>query len=242
MTKQTRMILAAVLAMSTVAMPAQTSSTTKKPIAKKAPVESATDRQIRELREQMESQQSQINSLKQQLADRDARLNSATQEVQSANSQAAAANAQLQTVSSSVQANSDAVKSLDSAVADLKTTSAGLAQTISDTKKDISDKLDSPTVLKYKGIAITPVAFFAFENVWRQRSVNSDVNTPFNSIPFMGANEAHVHELQFSGRQSRVGGLFVGDAGKFKLSGYVEADFLGAGTTSDRRRRRVALR
>ncbi len=82
-------------------------------------------------------------------------------------------------------------------------------------------------------MTIVPVAFFAFEDVWRQRSLNSDINTPFNNIPFMGANQAHVSELNFSGRQSRVGGLFTGDTGPFKLAGYVEADFLGAGTTSN---------
>jgi hypothetical protein len=44
---------------------------------------------------------------------------------------------------------------------------------------------------------------------------------------------AHVSELNFSGRQSRVGALFEGNPGPFKLSGYVEADFLSAGTTSN---------
>src|SRR5437764_1334672 len=83
-----------------------------------------------------------------------------------------------------------------------------------------------------KGITITPVAFSAFENVWRQRSVISDVNTPFNTIPLPSANQGHVSELNFSGRQSRLGGLFTGDAGKFKLSGYFEGDFLSSGTTS----------
>jgi hypothetical protein len=239
MTKQIRSVLAAILAISTVAMPAQTSSTTtpksttKKPVAKKAPVESATDRQIRELREQLENQQTQINTLKQQLVDRDASLNATTQQVQAANAQAAAATAQTQSLSTNVQANTEAVSTLNSTVADLKTTSTGLAQTVSDSKKDIMAQIESPMTLRYKGVTIVPVAFFAFENVWRQRSLNSDVNTPFNSIPFMGANEAHVSELQFSGRQSRLGGLFVGDAGPFKLSGYVEADFLGAGTTSN---------
>jgi len=69
--------------------------------------------------------------------------------------------------------------------------------------------------------------------VWRQHSVNSDINTPFNSIPVPGANEGHISELNFSGRQSRLGGLFEGNAGSFKLSGYFEADFLSSGTTSN---------
>ncbi len=85
----------------------------KKPVAKKAPVESATDRQIRELREQLESQQTQINALKQQLVDRDASLNATSQQVQSANARAAAATARRRAVSSSVQANTEAVSDAD---------------------------------------------------------------------------------------------------------------------------------
>jgi hypothetical protein len=238
MTKHLKAILAAVLLVNSVVMPAQTSSTTapkttKKAPVKKAPVESETDRQIRELREQMMNQQSQIDGLKQQLADRDARLSSAAQSAQAANAAAAAASAQAESLNSGIQANSQAVSTLTATVGDLKNTTAGIAQTVSDAKKEFTEQVESPTTIHYKGVTIMPVAFFAFENVWRQRSLNSDINTPFNSIPFMGANQAHVSELNFSGRQSRVGGLFTGNTGSLRLAGYVEADFLGAGTTSN---------
>ena len=73
----------------------------------------------------------------------------------------------------------------------------------------------------------------AFEGVWRQHAVNSDINTPFNSIPLPSANEGHVSELNFSGRQSRLSVLVAGDAGSYKLSGYWEMDFLGTGTSSN---------
>jgi hypothetical protein len=125
------------------------------------------------------------------------------------------------------------VTQLNSTVTDLKTTNAGLAQTISDTKKDITDKLDSPASIRYKGVTITPVAFFALEGVYRNRATASGINTPFNAIPYPGAAQAHVSELNFSGRQSRIGGLFTGDVGKFSLAGYIETDFLSAGVTSN---------
>src|SRR6202044_2177894 len=92
---------------------------------------------------------------------------------------------------------------------------------------------ESPLTLRYKGVEITPVAFFAAESVYRQRSLNSDVNTPFNSTPYPGAAQSNTSEFNFSGRQSRIGPLFVANPGPFKLSGYVEADFLGAGITSN---------
>jgi hypothetical protein len=220
-------------------MQAQTSTaqpektTHKRVVKKKAHAESATEREIRELREQMQSQQAQIDSLKQQNAEKDAKLATASQDAQAANAAAAQAQSQAAGVSSSVQSNTDAVTSLNNKVTDLKAKNAALEQTISDTKKDVAKQLDEPAAFHYKGIKITPVAFFAAESVYRQRSLNSDVNTPFNSTPYSGAAQAHTSEFNFSGRQSRLGGLFEGNTGAFKLSGYFEADFLSAGVTSN---------
>ncbi len=231
--------MAAILTISAIALPAQTSTTpkkattTKKAATKKAPVETPVERQIRELREQMQSQQAQIDELKRQNADKDAKLAAAQQSAQGAEAAAATASAKADALSSSVSANAETVSTLNSTVTDLKSTSVGMAQTISDTKKSISDQLDNPLAIRYKGVTITPVAFFAFETVYRQRSINSDVNTPFNSTPYPGAAQAHTSELNFSGRQSRIGGLFEGNTGPFKMTGYVEADFLGAGITSN---------
>ena len=229
--------MAAILVISSISLPAQTTTTkkpaTKKAPVKKAPVESPVERQIRELREQLQSQQAQIDALKQQNADKDAKLAAAQQSAQGAEAAAATASAKVDSLTSSLSTNTAAVTSLNTTVTDLKTTSIGLAQTLSDTKKSISDQLENPLTLRYKGISITPVAFFALEGVYRQRSLNSDINTPFNSTPYPGAAQAHTSELNFSGRQSRVGGLFEGNTGPFKLSGYVEADFLSAGTTSN---------
>jgi hypothetical protein len=237
MTKQLRATMAAILVISSISLQAQT-STTKKPVAKKpavkkAPVETAVERQIRELREQMQSQQAQIDALKQENAEKDAKLAAAQQSAQGAEAAAASASAKADSLSTSLSANTEAVSTLNSTVTDLKTTNVGLAQTISDTKKNITDQLDNPLALRYKGVTITPVAFFAFETVYRQRSLNSDINTPFNSTPYPGAAQAHTSELNFSGRQSRLGGLFEGNTGPFKLSGYFETDFLSSGTTSN---------
>jgi hypothetical protein len=228
--------MAAILIISSIALPAQTSTTTKpatKATAKKAPAETPIEREIRELREQMQNQQAQIDALRRENADKDAKLAAAQQAAQSAEAAAATASAKADSLSSSVSANAETVSTLNSSVTDLKTTNVGLAQTISDTKKSITEQMDNPLAIRYKGVTITPVAFFAFEGVYRQRSLNSDINTPFNATPYPGAAQAHTSELNFSGRQSRIGGLFEGNTGPFKLSGYVEADFLSAGTTSN---------
>jgi hypothetical protein len=243
MKKQLQAAIAAILVLGTLSLPAQTGTaapakkTTKTKQAKTVTAvkveESQDAKAIRELQEKMAAQQAQIDALTQQNAAKDAALSAAQTNAASSASQAAAASAQAQSASSSAQANTDAVTAMKSDVNDLKNSNAGLATTINDAKKDLNDKIDSPSTIHYKGVTITPIAFFAFENVWRERSVNSDINTPFNTIPMPSANQGHVSELNFSGRQSRLGALFQGDAGSYKLSGYFEGDFLGSGTTSN---------
>ncbi len=180
-----------------------------------------------DLRKQLADQQAQIDALKQQLADlpkpqpeSDPIATPLAQHAQqSADSAQQTANSAQQTATTA-QTTAQA--------ADVKATDA-------DKKVDaLHDEVYSPSAIHYKGITITPVAFAAAEGVWRQHSVNSDINTPFNSIPFPSANEGHVSELNFSGRQSRLGALFQGQPNTTtKLSGYFEMDFLGTGTSSN---------
>ena len=239
MTKQLQATMAAILVISSISLQAQTSTTTpkrttgKKAVHRKAHVESATERQIRELREQMLNQQSEIDALKQENADKDARLSAAQQSAQGAEAAAATAAAKADTVSAATSANTEAVSNLNNTVTDLKSTTVGMAQTISDTKKNITEAIESPLAIHYKGVIITPVAFFAAESVYRQRSLNSDVNTPFNSTPYPGAAQSNTSEFNFSGRQSRIGALFQAKPGPYHFTGYVEADFLSAGATSN---------
>jgi hypothetical protein len=245
MKKQLQTAIAAMLVLGALSLHAQTTSTATTTTATttkktKAKAETAEQRAIRELQEKMAAQQAQIDALKEQNAAKDAALSAAQStaagaqsQAATAASQAAAAQAQAQSAAAAAQSQSDAVTSLKSTVTDLQGTSAGLAGTISQTKQDLNDKIDSPAAIHYKGVTITPVAFFAAEGVWRQHSVNSDINTPFNTIPLPGANEGHVSELNFSGRQSRLGVLVEAPAGTLKLTGYAEMDFLSSGTTSN---------
>ncbi len=205
----------------------------KRAVVHHEPVESATARELRELREKQVAQQAQIDALTAANAAKDAALTQAETDARGAEAQAQTATSQAQQVTAAVQANSDAVQALKSNVTDLQTTSAGLASTISANKVELTEKIESPLAIHYKGVTITPVGFFAAESVWRQRSINSDINTPFNTTPYPGLNEAHVSEFNFTARQSRLGGLFEGSNGAYKYSGYFEADFLSAGVTSN---------
>ena len=206
---------------------------TRKPVVHHEPVESATSRELRELREKQTAQQAEIDALTQANTAKDAALAQAQSAASGAEAQAQAATAASQSVTSTVQANTDAVQQLKSNVTDLQTVNSGLAQTITANKVELKDEIENPLVMHYRDVTITPVAFFALESVWRQRSINSDINTPFNTTPFPGSNEGHVSEFNLSGRQSRLGGLFEGKAGGYTLSGYFESDFLSAAATSN---------
>lgn len=216
----------------------QTNAGAKSTVKKRKPatrrkVESSSERQIRELREMMAAQQGQIDALRSQLAARDQQVTAAQSSAADAATQAAAAQATTQQLSTQSAQTAADVEKVKSNVAQLETEQSTLTETVVNNQAAVSEQINSPTTIHYKGVTITPVAFFALEGVWRQRALNSDINTPFNSIPFPSANEGHIGEFNFSGRQSRIGALFQGNAGRFALSGYVEADFLSSGTTSN---------
>jgi hypothetical protein len=94
------------------------------------------------------------------------------------------------------------------------------------------DKPDAYQI-RFKGITITPGGFFAAEGVYRQRAITNDVNTDFKGIPFTGASNAHVNDLNFSGRQSQINARVTGKLDNVKIGGYFEGDFLSAGVTSN---------
>jgi hypothetical protein len=95
------------------------------------------------------------------------------------------------------------------------------------------DDPEHPLALHFKGITITPGGYMAAETVWRGHALGSDINTPFNSIPFDGANASHISEFFGSGRQSRISTLAEAKLGSASLAGYIEADFLSSGITSN---------
>jgi hypothetical protein len=195
--------------------------------------ETAAEIELRELKESLRAQQEQIDVLKSQISAKSSDVTAAQQTAADAQVQAAAAAASAAQAQAAATATSNKVDSVSSSVTQLQTTTATLNDTVATAQKKFEDEIESPAALRYKGVNITPGGFVAFEGVWRQHSVNSDINTPFNSIPLPSANEGHVSELNFSGRQSRLSVLVAGDAGKYKLSGYYEMDFLGTGTSSN---------
>ncbi|MDQ0392715.1 hypothetical protein [Labrys monachus] len=86
----------------------------------------------------------------------------------------------------------------------------------------------------YRGLTITPGGFFALEGFNRGRSLESDVASPWNSIPFGNNKIGHTEETRLSARQSRLSLLAQGQIDPATtLSGYGEFDFLGAAQTAN---------
>jgi hypothetical protein len=97
-----------------------------------------------------------------------------------------------------------------------------------DEKKD-----ESPASIRFKGITITPGGFLAAEGVYRNHALSNDVNTDFRAVPMPGSSQARASELNFSGRQSQITTMVQGKLDNVTLRGYLEADFLSAGVTSN---------
>ena len=174
------------------------------------------------------AQQSELLQQIKQLRDELHRKDQALDQAQSAATAAAgkADAAQAQTTQ-----QQETVATLKTDVTDLKSGMANTVVSLQETQKTISN--DSPTAIRFKGITITPGGFMAAEFVRRSRALGADINTPFNSVPMPGSSQSQLSEFFGSGRQSRISMLAEGRVKDAKLSGYVEADFLSAGVTSN---------
>jgi hypothetical protein len=196
---------------------------------------SSVNTKLDQMQQALEAQQQQINQLMQQVQTRDRTIDQLQQQVSQVQSAASQAQQKADAASSQVnqaQQQQAEVTALKGDVTDLKENLTNTAVSLQDTQKSLGD-LQSPLALRFKGITITPGGFLAAETVWRQRGLASDVNTPFNSLPFPGSSASNLSEFFASGRQSRVSMLAEGRVKDLKMAGYVEADFLSAGVTSN---------
>jgi Skp family chaperone for outer membrane proteins len=227
---------AAILAVSLVSSYGQTSATnppvkrhtaTKKA---KTPPPPTVEEQIQALRQEL---QGQIDGLKTNLAEKDAQLQKAQQVAADAQASAARAQAAASSEQQAVTDNAAAVTTLQSSVTDLRGNEASLATTISDETTKIKKDIANPSVLRYKGINLTPGGFVAAETVWRSKATGGDIPTAFSAIPYEGADAYKLSEFFGSARQSRITLLADGKTNWGTLRGYYEADFLGTGITSN---------
>ena len=224
------------------AQPAK-SPTAAKPAGTKTNAEIAAE--MEELRQALQAQQEQLQTLKEELAKRDREIEAAREAAAAANARATEANVKATEAAATSNEVKSTTSALNSSVATLTASSAAAsnagnaapvnvaAQAASSGQGNTEEK--GPMTIRYKGVSFTPGGFVAAETVFRNKAASADIATPFTSIPYPGNSLSKVTEFNMTGRQSRVSMKVDAGIGSTKVSGYVEADFLGAGTTSNNR-------
>lgn len=197
-----------------------------KPVAAAPAQPAITAADVRSLQDALAAQQQQIQQLSQQL--REAQQN--WQQAQSAAADAANKAAAAQTEASQEQ---QAVGALKGDVADLKMNLTNTALTVQETQKTFRTALESPAALHFKGVTLTPGGYLDGTFTRRSRALAEEAATPFNSVLMSGAAQGTMSEFFGSGRQSRISLLTQGKLNNVALTGYMEADFLSAGVTSN---------
>jgi hypothetical protein len=186
--------------------------------------------QIAEMRKAIESQQQAIQNQQQQMQQLMDQLKSRDGQIQQLQQQVGQAQEKSETAASATTQQQATVATVQSEVSDLKANQTSVALSLQETQKNLSE---SPIALHVKGVTLTPGGFLAAEFVRRSRALGADINTPFNSLTLPGASQSRLSEFYGSGRQSRISLLVEGHVTNAKLTGYVEADFLSAGVTSN---------
>src|SRR5258706_167638 len=165
--------------------------------AKQADKSAEIAAQIEELRKSLQAQQEQIQQLKNELARRDQQITDARNAAAAAVSEAWEAGAKATAAVASTAEAKTASSTLVSDVNDLKLGSETLKVAVQDTQKKIISA-ESPSTIHYKGVNLTPGGFIEAATVFRQRATSSDINTPFNSIPYPGNALGKVTEKNYT--------------------------------------------
>jgi hypothetical protein len=83
-------------------------------------------------------------------------------------------------------------------------------------------------------LTVTLGGFAALEGIYRPRNLASGIDTSFNSIPLRNSPNYYIPEYRETAQQSRFTLLTEGQLSDVeKLTGYLETDFLSAGTSSN---------
>src|SRR5215469_2429073 len=219
------------------APPAKAAQPAKPKAAAKADKsDSAIAAELEELRQAMQAQQEQLQMLKEELAKRDRQIDEAREAAAAANSRAAEASSKAtEAAATSAEVKSTAA-TLNTTVSTMAAGNAAVVNaTVPSAGGQQKDEEKGPTTIRFKGVNITPGGFIEAATVSRQRAESADINTQFNGIPYPANAVGKQTETNFSARQSRLTLLVDTKIGDTKVSGYYEADFLGAGTTSNNR-------
>ena len=175
-----------------------------------------------EMQSAIQAQQQTIQQLQQQLQSRDTAIQQLQQQVN-----------QLQTSSTQTNTSQEATAaSVRNQVSDLKSNVDSATASLQETKKSVTS-LENPMAIRFKGITLTPGGFIEAAGIYRSHNENGDVTSTFGGIPFSGTANSQLSEFRGTARQSRFTLLAESQINDWKVSGYYEADFLGAAPTAN---------
>lgn len=177
-------------------------------------------------------QQHQIESLQDEIATRDLAIHELHEQVAQSQDLAAAAQAKAELAIKAGIEQQSAVASVGDEVLDLKPKIISTESALQQTQKTVT-ALEHPPVIQFKGITITPGGFIELAGIYRTHNENADVTSTFGNVPFSGSANSFLSEFRATARQSRITLLAEGKTNNWKLSGYYEADFLGAAPTAN---------
>lgn len=167
------------------------------------PAAAQSDGRIQTIEQQIKALQAQLNQVKSDLAARDRALKAAQAQAQAAKEQSQATAAQ--------------VAAAPVAVAAPPPPPPG-----------------PPGQFKVGALTVTLGGFAAAEGIYRSRNQASSVATSFNGIPLSNNPSNHTGEFRETAQQSRFSLLTQADLTPTqKLTGFLETDFLSAGTSSN---------
>ena len=200
----------------------------------------AQQQQLTEQREALDDQQREINALQGQR--RDGSVSPAPVTPKSGTN-SASVSASAADVAESISAEKKAATSNESSSWTANTSAADSAATaaeprataptpatVASSKAAQGDQANqSPLFFKIGGADFTPLGFLDFTSVYRSTDVGSGIGTGFGGIPFNASSPAgRLSETRFSAQNSRVGiKVDANPTDNFKITGYLEADFLG---------------
>jgi Tfp pilus assembly protein PilN len=175
-----------------------------------APAVAQTDTRIQAIEAQIKALQSQLGQVKADLAARDRALQATQRQAKVAQDQAAAA--------SEKAAQAAATPPPQVVAAPPPPPGPPLPQ----------------GAFRVGGLTVTLGGFAAVEGIYRSRNQASSIATNFGSIPLANSPNFHTPEYRESAQQSRFSLMTEGQLDSAqKLTGYLETDFLSAGTSSN---------
>ena len=101
------------------------------------------------------------------------------------------------------------------------------AATVSDSAQEPTKEKESPISFHIGGADFTPGGFVDFSTFYRSVNLGSGFGTSFNTIPFNNTVADHLTEVRMTAQHSRLSLKMDSSFGDNKVTGYVEADFLG---------------